>query len=126
MSGPMFLWKTKRGSDIIKYTESIYQLAEMNKKGEGMAEVTTLGLGKTMEKKLHSVGIHSAEELKEIGSKHAFFRLKEKYPGTCVVILYHLEAVIRGCEMKQLEDTCKAELKTYFKNMVSGFEENII
>ena len=45
------------------------------------------------------------------------FRLKEKYPGTCVVILYHLEAAIRGIEMKQLEDTCKAELKAYFKNM---------
>ncbi len=28
-----------------------------------MGAVTSLGLGKTMEKKLHSVGIHSAEEL---------------------------------------------------------------
>ena len=91
-----------------------------------MAEVTTLGLGKTMEKKLHSVGIHSAEELMKIGSKQAVFRLKEKYPGTCVVILYHLEAAICGIEMKQLEDTCKAELKAYFKNMVSGLGENII
>lgn len=53
--------------------------------------------------KLHSVGIHSAEELTEIGSKQAVFRLKEKYPGTCVVILYHLEAAIRGIEMKQIE-----------------------
>ncbi len=26
-----------------------------------MAEVTSLGLGKTMEKKLHSIGIHSAD-----------------------------------------------------------------
>lgn len=34
-----------------------------------MAAVTTLGLGKTMEKKLHPVGIHSAEELIEAGSK---------------------------------------------------------
>lgn len=42
-----------------------------------MAQVTSLGLGKTMEKKLHSVGIHSAEELIEIGSKQAVFRLKE-------------------------------------------------
>lgn len=42
-----------------------------------MASVTSLGLGKTMEKKLHSVGIHSAEELIEIGSKQAVFRLKE-------------------------------------------------
>lgn len=57
-----------------------------------MAEVTTLGLGKTMEKKLHSVGIHSAEELVKIGSKQAVFRLKEKYPSTCVVILYHFRS----------------------------------
>lgn len=48
--------------------------------------------GKTMEKKLHLVGIHSAEELTKIGSKQATFRLKELYPNTCVVILYHLEA----------------------------------
>lgn len=70
-----------------------------------------------MEKKLHSVGIHSAEELKEIGSKQAVFRLKEQYPGTCVVIAYHLEAAIRGVEMKQLDDACKAELKAYFKQL---------
>lgn len=84
-----------------------------------MAAVTTLGLGKTMEKKLHSVGIHSAEELIEAGSKQAVLRLKEKYPGTCVVILYHLEAAIHGIEIKQLEDHCKAELRTYFKSIDS-------
>ena len=64
-----------------------------------MAEVTSLGLGKTMGKKLRAVGIHSAEELKEIGS------------------LYHLEAAIRGCEIKQLGDSVKAELKDYFKQL---------
>lgn len=82
-----------------------------------MAAVTSLGLGRTMEKKLHSVGIHSAEELVEIGSKQAVFRLKAQYPNTCVVILYHLEAAIRGMEIKQLSDTCKTELKTYFKQL---------
>ena len=82
-----------------------------------MASVTSLGLGKTMEKKLHTVGIHSAEELKNIGSKQAVFRLKEQYPNTCVVILYHLEAAIQGVEMKQLDTVCKSELKTYFKQM---------
>ena len=82
-----------------------------------MSAVTSLGLCKTMEKKLHSVGIHSAEELTEIGSKQAVFRLKEKYPGTCVVILYHLEAAIRGVEMKQLEAVCKADLRDYFKQL---------
>lgn len=82
-----------------------------------MSAVTALGLGKTMEKKLHSVGIHSAEELIEIGSKQAVFRLKAQYPNTCVVILYHLESAIRGVEMKQLDDICKSELKSYFKQL---------
>ena len=66
-----------------------------------MAAVTALGLGKTMEKKLHSVGV----------------RLKEQYPNTCVVILYHLESAIRGIEIKQLDDNCKSELKSYFKQL---------
>ncbi len=82
-----------------------------------MASVTTLGLGKTMEKKLHSVGIHSAEELADIGSKQAVFRLKEQYPGTCMVILYHLEAAIQGVEIKQLDEACRADLKEYFKQL---------
>ncbi len=82
-----------------------------------MASVTTLGLGKTMEKKLHSVGIHSAEELADIGSKQAVFRLKEQYPGTCVVILYHLEAAIQGVEIKELNEACRADLKEYFKQL---------
>jgi hypothetical protein len=40
-----------------------------------MAAVTSLGLGKTMERKLHSVGIHSAEELVEIrdSTKRRYF-----------------------------------------------------
>lgn len=82
-----------------------------------MAAVTALGLGKTMERKLHSVGIHSAEELAELGSRQAIFRLKARYPNTCVVILYHLEAALRGVEMKQLEGTCRAELKAYFNGL---------
>lgn len=82
-----------------------------------MAAVTSLGLGKTMEKKLHSVGIHSAEELVDIGSKEAVFRLKAQYPNTCVVILYHLEAAIRGVKIKQLDDACKSELKAHFSKI---------
>ncbi|MDE6712363.1 MAG: TfoX/Sxy family protein [Lachnospiraceae bacterium] len=65
----------------------------------------------------HTVGIHSAEDLKNIGSKQAVFRLKEQYPNTCVVILYHLEAAIQGVEMKQLDTVCKSELKAYFKQI---------
>ena len=82
-----------------------------------MASVASLGLGKTMEKKLDSVGIHSAEELLETGSKQAVFRLKALYPNTCVVILYYLEAAIRGIDIKALDRTSKEELKAYFKQL---------
>lgn len=39
-----------------------------------------------------------------LGSKQAVLRLKELYPNTCFVILYHLEAAICGVEIKQLDD----------------------
>ena len=80
-----------------------------------MAAFEALGLGKTMEKKLHSVGIHSVEALTALGSKQAYARLKVRYPGTCVVILYYLEAALRGVGIKQLEPDIKAELKTWFR-----------
>jgi DNA transformation protein len=83
-----------------------------------MTTVRSLGLGKTMEKKLHTVSIHSAEELITVGSKQAIFRLKAQYPTTCVVILYHLEAAIRGVEIKQLDNNCKSELKAFFNQLL--------
>ena len=82
-----------------------------------MADLKTLGLGKTMEQKLRSVGIATAEQqstLWETGSREAVLRLKEKYPGTCVVILYHLEAALRGVPLKALDPERKAELKDWF------------
>ncbi len=82
-----------------------------------MAEFKTMGFGKTMERKLKSVGINSAEELREIGSRQAVSRLKERYPGTCVVILYYLEAAIQGVDIKKLDGGCRAGLKEYFKQL---------
>ena len=82
-----------------------------------MAPLASLGLGKTMERKLHSVDIRTAEELIQIGSKEAGLRLKLKYPSTCVVILYHLQAAIEGCGIKQLSPETKGELKAFFNGL---------
>ncbi|MDR2050243.1 MAG: TfoX/Sxy family protein [Deltaproteobacteria bacterium] len=90
-----------------------------------MSDITSLNIGKTMEKKLHSVGIHTAEELIDIGSKEAIKRLKMTYPSTCVVILYHLEASIEGLEMKMLPAERKAELKEFFKGALKEITERI-
>lgn len=79
-----------------------------------MSELKTIGIGKTMGKKLCSVGINTAEKLMEIGSRQAVVSLKAKYPNTCVVILYHLEAAIQGVEIKNLNAQCKLELREFF------------
>ena len=82
-----------------------------------MADLKSLGLGKTREQKLRSVGIATAEQLREAGSREAVFRLKAKYPGTCVVILYHLESALRGVAIKELAPEQKEELKSWFKTL---------
>ena len=82
---------------------------------------TNIFLRERIWRKLHLWGLEKRWEKSfarwESISKQAVFRLKEIYPNTCVVILYHLEAAIRGCEMKQLGDSVKAELKDYFKQL---------
>ena len=79
-----------------------------------LAELTSLkNIGKEIERKLKSVGINSAEELKEIGSKDAFFRLKLKYPEICLVHLYTLEGAIDNIEYNQLSNETKKDLKEF-------------
>lgn len=79
-----------------------------------MSELTSLkNIGKEIERKLKSVGINSAEELKEIGSKDAFFRLKLKYPEICLVHLYTLEGAIDNIEYNQLSNETKKDLKEF-------------
>lgn len=79
-----------------------------------LSELTSLkNIGKEIERKLKSVGINSAEELKEIGSKDAFFRLKLKYPEICLVHLYTLEGAIDNIEYNQLSNETKKDLKEF-------------
>lgn len=79
-----------------------------------MAELTSMrNIGKEIEKKLKSVGIGTAEELKQLGSKDAFFRLKSHYPNVCLVHLYTLEGAIKDIEYNQLSEETKLSLKEY-------------
>lgn len=79
-----------------------------------MAELSSLkNIGKEMERKLKTIGINSAEELKEMGSKDAWFRLKLKYPEICLVHLYTLEGAINDIEYNQLSEEIKRDLKAF-------------
>lgn len=79
-----------------------------------MAELTTMrNIGKEIEKKLKAVGICSAEELTQMGSKEAFFRLKTRYPSVCLVHLYTLQGAVDNVEYNQLSDELKQDLKSF-------------
>ena len=79
-----------------------------------MAKLASLrNIGKEIEKKLKSVGISTAEELKEVGSKEAFHRLKLRYPNVCLAFLCSLEGAISDVEYNRLPEDVKQSLKNY-------------
>ena len=79
-----------------------------------MSDLTLLrNIGKDLERKLQSVEISTAEELKEIGSKEAFIRLKLRYPNVCLVHLYSLEGAITDTDYNRLPEDVKQDLKEY-------------
>ncbi len=79
-----------------------------------MADLSSMmNMGKEMERKLISIGICSAEELRQAGSKQAFFRIKTRYPNVCLVHLYTLQGAIDGMEYNRLPDAMKRDLKKY-------------
>ena len=83
-----------------------------------MAELTAmLNIGKEIEKKLKSIDISSAEELTQIGSKEAFFRLKMRYSNLCLVHLYTLQGAIDNIPYNQLSYEVKRDLKSFSDNL---------
>ena len=79
-----------------------------------MAELSSLrNIGKEIERKLISVNITTAEELKNLGSKEAFIRLKLRYQNICLVYLYTLEGAISDIEYNQLPNGIKQDLKIF-------------
>lgn len=79
-----------------------------------VAELTSMrNIGKEIEKKLMAVGICSAEELLQLGSKEAFLRLKTRFSNVCLVHLYTLQGAIDRIEYNQLPDEVKRDLKSF-------------
>jgi len=79
-----------------------------------MSNLTELpNIGKELSKKLKSVGIYSAEELKQTGSKDAYLKLKNKYSNVCLVHLYCLQGAIDLREYNNLPTDVKKDLKSF-------------
>lgn len=81
-----------------------------------MGELSKLpNIGKTVEEQLVQVGIHTAEELKEIGAKAAWLRIKEIDESACINRLMALEGAVQGIRKTMLSDEVKADLKVFYQ-----------
>ena len=77
-------------------------------------ELTAMrNIGAEMKRKLNTIGITTAEELRALGSKEAYFRLKAAYPEVCTVFLYTLQGAIDGIDFNRLPQDIKDSLKAY-------------
>ena len=86
-----------------------------------MGELSKLpNIGSNIEEKLKQVGITSYEQLKEVGSKEAWLRMRKIDEGACINSLCALEGAIQGIRWHSLSEDIKIDLKDFYKQMTSS------
>jgi len=92
-----------------------------------MSNLTELpNIGKELSKKLESIGIHSAEKLKQTGSKATYLKLNNKCSNVCLVHLYCLQGAIDSREYNNLPKDIKADLKTFSDSLKEVWNIQVI
>lgn len=71
-------------------------------------------IGKEVEKQLNQVGIKTLEQLKEIGSKEAWLKIKKIDDSACINRLYAIEGAILNVKKTELSKDKKEELKEFY------------
>jgi DNA transformation protein len=80
-----------------------------------MGELSKLiNIGKEVEKQLNKAGINTFNELKEIGSRNAWLKIRQTDPSSCYNKLCGLEGAIQGIRWHHLSDEIKSELKQFY------------
>ncbi len=81
-----------------------------------MGELSKLpNIGKSVEEQLNLIGIYSLEDLKQIGSKEAWLKIKEIDKSACINRLYALEGAIEGIRWHNLSEEKKLMLKEFYE-----------
>ena len=80
-----------------------------------MGELAKLpNIGKVLEEQLNQAGITTYEDLKEIGSRQAWLKIKAMDDTACLHRLYSLEGAILGIKKAELTTETKQDLKDFF------------
>lgn len=75
-------------------------------------------ISKVIASDLQKAGIHTIEELIQIGSKDAFIRIRLQADGeACVNKLCALEGAIQGIRWHHLSENTKADLNAFYKSL---------
>lgn len=81
-----------------------------------MGELSKLpNIGKTVEEQLAQAGIVTADELRKIGAKAAWLKIRQIDPSACIHRLLALEGAIEGVKKSLLPDEVKADLKAFYQ-----------
>lgn len=73
------------------------------------------GIGAVNAQKLVAAGIETPEQLRRLGSREAFLRVRRSSdPGACLHFLYGLEAAVLDVPKKELPAPIKDDLRAFF------------
>lgn len=80
-----------------------------------MGELSKLpNIGKVLEKQLNDVGIDTADDLINIGSKEAWLKIKKIDESACLNRLMALEGAVQNIRWHNLSDDDKKNLKDFY------------
>lgn len=81
-----------------------------------MGELSKLpNIGKVVEAQLNEVGITTTEQLKNLGSKKAWLKIKEIDDSACINRLCGLEGALQGIRWHDLDNQTKQDLKHFYE-----------
>lgn len=74
-----------------------------------------MNIGPVVAEQLKQVGIETEEQLREIGSRDAWLKIKEIDPSACYNRLCALEGAIQHIRWHDLSTTDKQKLKAFYE-----------
>ena len=81
-----------------------------------MGELSKLpNIGKIVEAQLNEVGITTTEQLKSLGSKAAWLKIKKIDDSACINRLCGLEGALQGIRWHDLDKETRQDLKHFYE-----------
>lgn len=74
-------------------------------------------VGKILEKNLTDIGINSPDDLRRMGYKEVFLKIRKLDPGACLHMLYGIEGAIENIKDNDLSLETKNQLKSFYNNL---------